>query len=67
MTENLYEKFGIRLSHVMGKEECEIRCPGDTPRFYGVTRCIKCGYEILQHPAGKFVDHELTDFECEVE
>lgn len=65
MTQDLYKEFGIHSSHVMGEESTEIRCPASTPRFYGVTCCIHCGYEIIQHPAGKFVDRELF-LSCEV-
>ena len=48
-------------SHVMGEWSTEIRCPGSTPRFYGVRRCIKCGEEELSHPAGHFLSELLRE------
>ena len=41
-------------THVMSEWRTEVRCPGDTPRFYGVRNCVNCGEEELQHPAGHF-------------
>lgn len=46
-------------SHEMGEEYTDVRCPGSTPRHYGVRECKKCGYEQIQHPAGHFMDDEL--------
>jgi hypothetical protein len=44
----------------MGKPFTDIRCPGSTPRFYGVQRCEACHAEKIDHPAGHFFDDELT-------
>lgn len=53
-------------SHAMGKEYSDIRSPtGNSPRFYGVQECKKCGGEVLSHPAGRFADFILRR-ECEV-
>lgn len=49
----------VHESHVMTDWRTEIRCPGSTPRFYGVRNCKKCEGEQLQHPAGKFMDGSL--------
>ena len=46
----------VHESHDMTEWRSEIRCPRDTPRFYSVRNCKKCGGEQLQHPAGKFMD-----------
>ena len=43
-------------SHQMSKWRTEIRCPGNTERFYGVRHCTKCGTEELKHPAGHFLN-----------
>jgi hypothetical protein len=43
-------------SHRMGAWTTEIRCPGSEPRFYGVRKCKRCGYEELSHPAGHFIE-----------
>lgn len=57
------QKGKIHSSHVLCEEYIDIRCPGSTPRFYGVRECIKCGAEIVEHPAGLFIDDELFS-EC---
>ena len=43
-------------SHIMTEWRTEIRCPGSTPRFYGVRNCKNCGEEELKHPAGHFME-----------
>ena len=47
-------------SHKMGKWHTEIRCPADTPRFYGVRECKKCGEEEMSHLAGHFLRELLS-------
>jgi len=51
----------IHSSHEMTEWRTEIRCPCDTPRFYGVRSCKLCNGEELSHPAGHFVDEWLYD------
>jgi hypothetical protein len=46
-------------SHKMSTWRSEIRCPGNTARFYGVRECEFCGEEELQHPAGHFLEKLL--------
>lgn len=43
-------------SHKMTEWRTEVRCPGSTPRFYGVRNCTECGEEELEHPAGHFMN-----------
>jgi DnaJ-class molecular chaperone len=43
-------------THQMTAWRSEIRCPGDTPRFYGVRECVNCGEEEMQHAAGHFLN-----------
>jgi len=57
------QKAKIHPSHKLGEEHCEIRCPGSTPRFYGVRVCELCGAEVIEHPAGLFIDDDLF-YEC---
>ena len=54
----------IHESHAMGEEYCDIRAPAGTPRFYGVSECNNCGAEVIEHPAGFFMDSELFE-KCE--
>lgn len=49
----------IHSSHQLSEERCEVRSPAGTPRFYGVQQCNFCGYEVMEHPAGLFIDEEL--------
>jgi hypothetical protein len=49
----------IDKSHKMSKWHSEIRSPAGTPRFYGVRECKNCGFEQLEHAAGRFMDNEL--------
>jgi hypothetical protein len=49
----------IDKSHKMSKWHTEIRSPAGTPRFYGVRECKNCGFEQIEHPAGRFMDNEL--------
>jgi len=42
------------ITHKMSEWKTEVRCPADTPRFYAVRYCIRCGEEELKHPAGHF-------------
>ena len=57
------QKAKIHPSHKLGKEYIDIRCPGSTPRFYGVRQCELCGAEVIEHPAGLFIEDELF-YEC---
>lgn len=49
----------IHKSHDMTDWYTDIRSPVGTPRFYGVRQCKNCKYEQIEHPAGRFMDHEL--------
>jgi hypothetical protein len=53
----------VHESHVMTDWYTDVRCPGSTPRFYGVRECVNCQYEMSEHPAGRFMDHQLKS-EC---
>jgi hypothetical protein len=59
MTYREKQKAKIHSSHELGKEYIDIRCPGSTPRFYGVRECKLCGVEMIEHPAGLFIDENL--------
>ncbi len=54
----------IHESHDMSQEYAEIRAPAGTPRFYGVRKCRRCKAEVIEHPAGFFMDDELV-IKCE--
>ena len=43
----------------MNEWHTEIRAPVGTPRFYAVRQCKICDYEQSEHPAGRFIDHQL--------
>lgn len=49
----------IHKSHKMNKWHSAIRSPAGTPRFYGVRECKNCGFEQMEHPAGRFMDEQL--------
>lgn len=53
------QKSMIHESHSLGESYSDIRAPAGTPRFYSVTECLKCESEIIEHPAGLFIDDEL--------
>ena len=46
-------------THKMSEWRTEVRCPCDTPRFYGVRECELCGEEEMKHPAGHFFNKLL--------
>lgn len=49
----------VDKTHKMSKWHSEIRSPAGTPRFYGVRECKICGFEQMEHPAGRFMDEQL--------
>lgn len=49
----------IHKSHKMTKWRTEVRAPAGAARFYGVRNCKNCGFEQIEHPAGRFMDGEL--------
>jgi hypothetical protein len=51
----------VHESHVMSKWRTEVRAPAGTPRFYKVRECENCGYEMAEHPAGKFMHYQLKE------
>lgn len=56
-------KHKINETHDMGKAFPETRVPAGTPRFYSVRQCKLCEAEIIEHPAGSFIDRDLLQ-EC---
>ena len=58
------EKIVPHPSHKMTIWRCEIRCPCDEPRFYGVRNCKLCGEEELEHPAGHFMNRLEEECPC---
>lgn len=53
----------VHDSHDMTDWHGEIRAPAGTDRFYSVKECKNCEYEMMEHPAGRFIDPPLTS-EC---
>ena len=53
----------VHDSHIMTDWYSEIKAPAGTERFYKVRKCKNCEYEQYEHPAGQFIDHQLTK-EC---
>ncbi len=50
----------VHPSHDMNEWHGEIRSPVGTARMYSVRQCKNCEYEQSEHPAGRFMDHQLT-------
>ena len=53
----------VHSTHDMNDWHGEVRSPVGTARMYSVRQCKKCDYEQARHPAGRFMDYQLTK-EC---
>jgi hypothetical protein len=50
----------VHESHDMTDWYGEVKAPAGTARMYSVRQCKNCEYEQYEHPAGQFVDVQLT-------